>query len=169
MPINLKNGECKICQKDSLHFATHSFTNSSQHWSLRLLRLHSFIVCPIMIILLGIFFLITVFVIVSALPKKKTVRKKPVKKKAENEVEKTVRKKPEKKKVENEVEEEAKSEPLTLSTDHKLSVLHYVQTHQEFLFGKKCKGIERKHVMAARTAFLEWCKVEGWHNNSCGV
>ena len=109
-----------------------------------------------MFILLGIFFLITVFVIVSVLPSKKPVRKKPVKK-------------PVKKKVENEVESEPQSEPLTLSLDHKLSVLHYVQTHQEFLFGKKCKGIERKHVMAARKAFLEWCKVEGWHNFSCGV
>ena len=51
-------------------------------------------------------------------------------------------------------------EKVQLSTNQRLKVLHYINTHKEYLFGNKKKGVARKACLAARQSFVDWCKAE---------
>ena len=51
-------------------------------------------------------------------------------------------------------------EKVILSETQKVGVLNYINTHKEFLFGKKRCGVARIDQTKARNQFLVWCKNE---------
>ena len=51
-------------------------------------------------------------------------------------------------------------EKVVVNEAQKISVLNYINTHKEFLFGKKKCGVSKINQTQARFQFIDWCKKE---------